>query len=151
MGAVVAKILDKSPAQKAGFKQGDVILTYNGKEIKKSKDLPLLVGSTLVNSTIKVKLLRNKRMIEKYVLIEELPEDDLIAKMKTKNVENTMISGITVSDISEDTKKEKNEIVSDLILAAYNDAKDKLKKKTSEELLKATGGVSLPFDLKTPF
>ncbi len=53
--------------------------------------------------------------------------------------------------ISEDTKKEKNEIVSDLILAAYNDAKDKLKKKTSEELLKATGGVSLPFDLKTPF
>ncbi|MBT3548546.1 MAG: Do family serine endopeptidase [Gammaproteobacteria bacterium] len=108
MGAVVAKILDKSPAQKADFKQGDVILAFNGKDVKKSKDLPLLVGSTPVNSTIKVKLLRNKKIIEKYVLIEELPEDDLIANMKEKKVEKTMISGVTVSDIDENTKKTLN-------------------------------------------
>jgi len=107
-GAVIAKILDNSPAQKADFKQGDVILMYNGKDVMRSKDLPLLVGSTSVNSTVKVKLLRNKRIIEKYVLIEELPGDDTIAQMKEKKVEETMISGITVSNISENTKKTLN-------------------------------------------
>jgi len=40
---------------------------------------------------------------------------------------------------------EKEEILNDLIIAAYNDCRDKLKKKTSEELLKATGGIKLPF------
>tara|TARA_Y100000590_G_C15710013_1_gene1009946 strand:+ start:1000 stop:1320 length:321 start_codon:yes stop_codon:yes gene_type:complete len=48
-------------------------------------------------------------------------------------------------------KNEKDEIVNDLIIAAYNDAKDKLKKKTSEELSKATGLSNLPFDIKLPF
>ena len=40
--------------------------------------------------------------------------------------------------IDENAKKEKDEIINDLIVAAYNDAKDKLKKKTSEEIAKAT-------------
>ena len=53
--------------------------------------------------------------------------------------------------ISPDAKKEKNEIINDLIIAAYNDAKEKLKKKTSEELNKATGVTNLPFDFKLPF
>ena len=48
-------------------------------------------------------------------------------------------------------KKEKDEIINDLIIAAYNDARDKLKKKTSEEVAKATGIPNLPFDLKMPF
>ena len=39
-GAVVAKILDKSPAQKSGIKQGDIILAFNNIDINKYKDLP---------------------------------------------------------------------------------------------------------------
>tara|TARA_B110000027_G_scaffold125867_1_gene143655 strand:+ start:123 stop:443 length:321 start_codon:yes stop_codon:yes gene_type:complete len=53
--------------------------------------------------------------------------------------------------VSEEAKKETREIINDLIIAAYNNAKDKLKKKSSEELMKATGGINLPFDLKFPF
>ena len=53
--------------------------------------------------------------------------------------------------IDENAKKEKEEVVNDLIVAAYNDAKDKLKKKTSEEIAKATGMPNLPFDVKLPF
>ena len=52
--------------------------------------------------------------------------------------------------IDPSAKKEKDEIINDLIIAAYNDAKEKLKKKTSEELLKVTGGINLPFDFKLP-
>ena len=53
--------------------------------------------------------------------------------------------------ISEEAKKESHEIINDLIIAAYNNAKENLKKKSSEELSKATGGMNLPFDLKFPF
>ena len=52
--------------------------------------------------------------------------------------------------VSDEAKKETNEIIYDLIIAAYNNAKEKLKKKSSEELLKATGGMNLPFDIKFP-
>ena len=47
--------------------------------------------------------------------------------------------------------KESKEIVEDLIVAAHNDAKFKLKKKTSEEISKVTGGTDLPPNFKFPF
>jgi len=53
--------------------------------------------------------------------------------------------------VSEEAKQETREVINDLIIAAYNNAKDKLKKKTSEELMKATGGINLPSDFKLPF
>ena len=53
--------------------------------------------------------------------------------------------------INPDARNEKEEILSDLIKAAHSDCREKLKKKTSEELLKVTGGISLPFDFKLPF
>jgi DNA-binding YbaB/EbfC family protein len=53
--------------------------------------------------------------------------------------------------ISEEAKKEEQEIINDLIKAAYNNAKENLKKKSAEELSKVTGGMNLPFDLKLPF
>ena len=42
--------------------------------------------------------------------------------------------------ISEAAKKEEQEIINDLIMAAYNKAKENLKKKSAEELSKVTGG-----------
>ena len=51
----------------------------------------------------------------------------------------------------ENAKKETDKIINDLIVAAYNDAKEKLRKKTSEEFNKAAGTTNLPFDLKLPF
>jgi len=107
-GAVVAKILDKSPAQKSGIKQGDIILSFNEQDVIKSRDLPLLVGETEVDKSIKVKILRNKSIIYKYVIIEELPEDTQIASMREKPTDNKTISGLTVSDVDEEMKKNLN-------------------------------------------
>ena len=47
--------------------------------------------------------------------------------------------------------KESKEIFEDLIVAAHNDAKSKLKKKTSDEISKVTGGIGLPPGFKFPF
>ena len=53
--------------------------------------------------------------------------------------------------LDETILKEPKEILEDLIVAAHNDAKSKLKKKTSDEILKVTGGVDLPPGFKLPF
>ena len=53
--------------------------------------------------------------------------------------------------ISEKAKEENQDIINDLIIAAYNNAKENLKKKSAEELSKATGGLNLPLDFKLPF
>ena len=53
--------------------------------------------------------------------------------------------------ISDEAKKEDQEIIYDLIKAAYNNAKENLKKKSSEEISKVTGGLNLPLDFKLPF
>ena len=53
--------------------------------------------------------------------------------------------------ISEAAKKEEQEIINDLIMAAYNKAKENLKKKSAEELSKVTGGLNLQLDFKLPF
>ena len=47
-------------------------------------------------------------------------------------------------EISESILKEDKSILEDLIVAAHNDAKAKLKTKTSEEISKATGGLGIP-------
>ena len=52
--------------------------------------------------------------------------------------------------ISDEAKKEDQEIINDLIRAAYNNVKENLKKKSAEELSKVTGGLNLPLDFKMP-
>ena len=53
--------------------------------------------------------------------------------------------------ISPQVMKEEKEILEDLIIAAHNDAKKKVKDKASEELSKITGGIPLPSGFKWPF
>jgi len=53
--------------------------------------------------------------------------------------------------IDDSLLKESKEIIEDLIVAAHNDAKSKLKKKTTDEISKVTGGINLPPGFKLPF
>jgi len=53
--------------------------------------------------------------------------------------------------LADSTSKESKEIIEDLIVAAHSDAKSKLKKRTSEEISKVTGGIDLPPGFKLPF
>tara|TARA_B100000579_G_scaffold363094_1_gene321512 strand:+ start:150 stop:470 length:321 start_codon:yes stop_codon:yes gene_type:complete len=57
------------------------------------------------------------------------------------------LKSITISDSA---KNESQDIINDLIIAAYNNAKDNIKKKSNEEISKFTGGINLPFDIKFP-
>ena len=54
-------------------------------------------------------------------------------------------------EVTDNARNEKQEVINDLIIAAYNNAKENLKKKSAEELSKATGGLNLPLNFKIPF
>tara|TARA_B100000989_G_scaffold280623_1_gene244188 strand:+ start:72 stop:389 length:318 start_codon:yes stop_codon:yes gene_type:complete len=87
---------------------------------------------------------------------------ELESKMKEsrENIKKIRVEGISGSnsvkvildgegemqniEISDETLKEKKEIIEDLIVAAHNNAKVQLKNKTSEEISKATGGFGIP-------
>ena len=51
---------------------------------------------------------------------------------------------MTSIEISKDIMNEDKTVIEDLIIAAHNNAKEKLKSKTSEEISKATGGLGIP-------
>ena len=99
-GALVSKIIPDSPAEKARLQQGDVILRFNGIDIKKSTDLPLVVGQAQVGKSFKIQIIRNKMVMNLPITLEELPTEDKIASIDTKRVIVDSISGISVKNLS---------------------------------------------------
>ncbi len=99
-GALVSKVIPDSPAEKAKLQQGDVILKFDGTDIKKSTDLPLVVGQARVGESFKVQIIRNKMVIDIPITLEELPTEDKIASIDTKKIIVDSVSGISVKNLS---------------------------------------------------
>lgn len=72
-GALVAKVLDGSPAAEAGLEVGDVIVEFNGKKVIRSSSLPPLVGRAKVGQEAEVTVVRNKKRQNIGVQIAQLP------------------------------------------------------------------------------
>jgi len=109
-GALVSRVLPDSPASRAGFEVGDVILAFNGDEVNHSKDLPPLVGRTPVNESVPVRVLRQGKTRTLKVVIGELPAEDEIrvANNEPKTSQLNRI-GVTVSELT-DAQRKKIEI-----------------------------------------
>ncbi len=73
-GALVASVARDGPAGRAGIKAGDVIVNFDGNEIKRSDDLPLIVARSPVHKAVQVKLLRDKKEVAVPVIVGELRE-----------------------------------------------------------------------------
>jgi serine protease Do len=58
-GALVANVTKGSPAETAGIKRGDVILSFNGKGVAEAGNLPALVAETPIDTSVPVRVLRN--------------------------------------------------------------------------------------------
>ena len=71
-GALVASVAENSPAYKAGIKDGDIILEFDGKKIDTMRTLPKLVAQTRVGKKVILKIWRNRKIISKKVLLGRL-------------------------------------------------------------------------------
>jgi len=87
-GALVASVAENSPSAKAGIEAGDIILEFNGVEIKQMKELPAIVARTEVGKNVDVKIWRNKKEITKKVLLGRLEtSEDFKVSENPKNKE----------------------------------------------------------------
>ncbi len=73
-GALVADIDEAGPAARAGIQKGDIILSFDGKDIKEMNELPLLVAQTAIGKKVEVTIIRGGKKLNKKVTIEELKE-----------------------------------------------------------------------------
>ncbi|WP_411834594.1 DegQ family serine endoprotease [Pseudoxanthomonas mexicana] len=78
-GALVAEVLEDSPAAKAGLEPMDVITSFNGVAINQSSDLPPVVGALPPGTRAKVTVLRDGKPREFTVTLSELQEDPALA------------------------------------------------------------------------
>ena len=74
-GALVGDVTGGGPADKAGIKRGDVIVSFDGKEVEESNDLPYLVASTPVGKVATVEIIRAGEKKNIQVKIAELEEE----------------------------------------------------------------------------
>ncbi len=75
-GALVANVIDGSPAAKAKIRPGDVILQFDGRQIQEMRKLPRMVAETPVGRKVDVVLWRNGRPVQVKVLLDELDEGE---------------------------------------------------------------------------
>lgn len=94
-GALVSDVFKGGPAEKAGIQRGDIILEFNGKEIKDFGDLSRIVASTPVGSTVSLKVFRNGKILSLQATIAEMEEPTEVAKAP-----GAKPLGITVQNIT---------------------------------------------------
>ena len=97
-GALVASVAEDSPSDKGGIKAGDIILEFDGTQIKQMSELPKIVAQTEVGKTVELKIWRNKKEIIKKITLGRLETSDEFS-LKQKN-EDTGISVIKSLKIS---------------------------------------------------
>ena len=73
-GALVAEVMEGSPAEAAGLQSGDIVLEYDDEEVRLSSDLPPMVGRTPIGETARLTILRGGEETVVDVEIGQLPE-----------------------------------------------------------------------------
>ncbi|VTZ48974.1 putative periplasmic serine endoprotease DegP-like [Methylocella tundrae] len=75
-GALIAGTDEKGPAKAAGLEAGDVILKFDGIDIKESHDLPKIVASAPVGKDVEIVLLRQGKQITKTIKLGRLEDNE---------------------------------------------------------------------------
>ncbi len=83
-GALVAGVEEKGPAKPAGIEPGDVIVKFDGKDVKDMKDLPRIVADTPVGKDVEVVIIRKGKEEKKTVKLGRLEDGEKQAALAAK-------------------------------------------------------------------
>lgn len=121
-GVLITDVIQGSPAEKAGVEPGDVVRSFNGQEIRDTRELRRRLLATAVGSEVKIGVFRNGSELVLSTRLEEMPSDrsmlrippapnpaqpppKLPEKGNSQNARENVLSGITVSEIPEQLRR----------------------------------------------
>ncbi|MGZ5855129.1 MAG: PDZ domain-containing protein, partial [Xanthobacteraceae bacterium] len=112
-GALVAGIDDKGPAKPAGIEAGDVIIKFDGKDIKEMRDLPRVVADTPVGKDVEVIVVRKGKEEKKTVRLGRLEDGEkqqaALTPKKDEPQEQTVVQkalGLQLAEMSDKLRQQ---------------------------------------------
>jgi serine protease Do len=105
-GALVGDVAPNSPALAAGVLTGDVILSFDGKPVKNSRDLPPIVAATAIGSSTKMEVLRNGKTQTLSVKVGKLEEERVASNTRMVPKQDDSALDLVVSDLSPEQRDE---------------------------------------------
>ncbi len=173
-GALVADVAKAGPAERAGIKTGDVIVEFNGKEIKDSGELPLQAARTAPGKQAQLKILRNGKELTLPLTVGEFKEREVVAaaengglglavqpvtasmaaELGLERAEGLVITSIKPGSPAEEAGLERGDVITEINrrpvrnLSDYNRAVEKTEKGKSFLFLVRRGEGSLFLALK---
>ena len=105
-GALVASIVDGSPASKAGLKIGDVILKFDGKAIDITNKLPRIVAETPINKSVELEVFRDGKIQKLFTTVTKPEKDDPFAKDEINGDKGEkIVLGVKVANITDEMRR----------------------------------------------
>jgi serine protease Do len=112
-GALVASVTEKGPAEAAGIQPGDIVLTFDGKDVTDMKRLPRIVAETPIDKAVKVTVWRKRKEMPINVKVGELQDDDKTAAAsagqkpspQAEPTATVQALGLTLSAVTPDLKQ----------------------------------------------
>lgn len=103
-GALIAQIEKDGPADKAGLRDGDIVIEYNGKPIADIRELSQAVASTKPGAKVKVKAMREGKPVNLVIVVGEMPTDGKLNFKKPAASQNNAL-GANVRPLNDKEKK----------------------------------------------
>ncbi len=138
-GALIAGVEDKGPAKPAGIEPGDVVVKFDGKDIKEPKDLSRVVADTAVGKEVDVVIIRKGKEETRKVTLGRLLDDKAVqaaAKTKEEPVEKPVTQkalGLDLATLSKDlrTRYKIKDSVKGVIVTGVDNGSDAAEKRLS--------------------
>ncbi len=143
-GALVGDVIPDGPAAKGGVKRGDVIVMFDGQQVKDMEDLPKIVAATRPNSVVDVEVIRDGSRMTLSVSIELLEDsqetvvakadplglqvqditEELAQSLKLESVEGVLVSDVTAGNAAAEAGIRRGDVISEMNHSIVKDMRD---------------------------
>jgi len=106
-GALVSEVVPNGPADQAGFKDGDVVMEFDGRKIADNRQLQLIVAEAKIGAKVPVEIMRNGDRKTLEVTIKPLPSTEALAETDSQNGKDTgTLNGVDVDDLDSQVREQ---------------------------------------------